>query len=151
MASSRRLSGLDIDRSARSSDLGPWVGCRQHLLLRVQGNGTILFNHDDYRRSEPEPPLTQLGLIRTPEKKSRALNARKVPGGKRVEREQIEWAAERLFELEETCALDVAEDGEHTWDEVADVLSVHKERVRQVGEEAHEKLRNGLERFSDED
>ena len=40
-----------------------------------------------------------------------------------------------------TCALDVATTGDHTQNEVADLLSVQKQRVDQIEKEAIAKLR----------
>ena len=37
-----------------------------------------------------------------------------------------------VHELEETCALDVAADGNHTCDEVGELLNLRGERVRQI-------------------
>jgi hypothetical protein len=49
------------------------------------------------------------------------------------------------------CALAVANEGPHTMEEVARVLGVSKERVRQLEESALEKLkRSPLRRFYDE-
>lgn len=39
-----------------------------------------------------------------------------------------------------SCALDVAEDGEHTLDEIAEYLGLTRERVRQVEEKALQKM-----------
>jgi hypothetical protein len=108
-----------------------FASCRHHLLARVQKNGTILFNDDAYRGS-----------------RSRALNARKVAGGKRAEARQILRAVNRLWELPETCALDVADRGEHTWPEVAQLLGVDKERVRQIGDEAYAKAQVLLAQYA---
>jgi len=37
-----------------------------------------------------------------------------------------------VWEMGETCSLDVADDGEHTLDEVAPMLEITKEWVRQI-------------------
>jgi hypothetical protein len=50
-----------------------------------------------------------------------------------------------VWELRETCALDVAAQGRHTLGEVGAVLGVSKERVRQIEEEALWKLRVMME------
>jgi len=36
------------------------------------------------------------------------------------------------WEMQETCALDVADDGGHTLDEVAELVGLTRERVRQI-------------------
>ena len=45
-----------------------------------------------------------------------------------------------------TCSLDVADIGEHTLEEVAEIFGMTRERVRQIQSEALEKLRAKLER-----
>ncbi|MBN2723784.1 MAG: DNA-binding protein [Deltaproteobacteria bacterium] len=46
------------------------------------------------------------------------------------------------WEMGESCALDVAEKGNHTLDQVGDFLNLTRERVRQIEADAFEKLRN---------
>lgn len=46
----------------------------------------------------------------------------------------------QLSELDESCALDVAERGQHTLKEVGDMLGVTRERIRQIEVEAKRKL-----------
>jgi len=39
-----------------------------------------------------------------------------------------------VVQLEETCALDVADEGPHTLEEIGDLLNISRERVRQIVE-----------------
>jgi hypothetical protein len=111
----------------------PFAGCRWHLGLRVQKNGTILVSLPaaDYRETD----------------KGRCLNPRKVPGGIAEITRLIEVAAEHVAGLPEgwSCALDVADrvaDGEPiSYVPIAEHLGVDRERVRQIAEEALAKIR----------
>jgi hypothetical protein len=97
--------------------------------LRVQRNGTILLNLRDWRYE-----------------RSRALNPAKVSGGRRGEQALIDAAADLVFDLAETCALDVADRGGLPgWPEVGDLLGVDRERVRQVAASGMDKLRRESE------
>lgn len=139
----RRASSPDAsEETLRRCRPCGFVSCRYHLLLRVQpDNGTIMFNHDDYRASETTIH-SSTGPVNVHLGESRSLNARKVAGGVAAVRAMIDWAADvRLWELAHTCALDVAEAGEHTCAQVADLLSTDRERVRQISDEALAKLR----------
>jgi transcriptional regulator with XRE-family HTH domain len=51
-----------------------------------------------------------------------------------------------LEDLPASCALDVADEGPHTLDEVGQALGITRERVRQIEEAALPRLRRGLER-----
>jgi hypothetical protein len=42
----------------------------------------------------------------------------------------------------ETCSLDVADDGEHTLEEVGELLNLTRERIRQIEDTALRKIRN---------
>ena len=44
----------------------------------------------------------------------------------------LNFPGKRLQDLEETCALDVAANGEHTLDEVGKFLNLTRERIRQI-------------------
>ncbi len=68
----------------------PWVSCRHHLYLEVDGRGHVRLAFPD---KEP-------------------------------------------WELRETCALDVAERGEHTLEYVGRLLNLTRERIRQLEERA---------------
>lgn len=73
----------------------PWVSCRHHLYLDIDGKGNLKINH---------------------------------PG-------------KELEELAETCALDAAGKTSRTLEEVAVLLSVTRERVRQIEQAALVHLR----------
>lgn len=45
------------------------------------------------------------------------------------------------LDMEETCALDIADRGDHTLQEIGDILGITKERARQIEEVALRKLR----------
>lgn len=50
-----------------------------------------------------------------------------------------------VWELQETCALDVADRGGETLEDVGDLMNVTRERVRQMQNRAHEELRRRLQ------
>lgn len=50
------------------------------------------------------------------------------------------FADKEPWELYPCCALDVAEEGEHTLEEVGEILGVTRERIRQIESAAEEKL-----------
>jgi hypothetical protein len=91
----------------------------------VQPNGTLLLNARGYRETG----------------QGRALNAHKVPGGRREVDRVINLGVELITEdLPQTCALDVAADS-HNYAEIADLLGVDCGRVRQIADSALVKLR----------
>jgi hypothetical protein len=99
----------------------PWVSCIHHLALRVQPNGTIMLNSGPgYRGSGA----------------GRALNPRKVAGGAAEVSRLIALAVELVEALPHTCALDVADEGEHNFVQIAELLGIDKERARQIAEGA---------------
>lgn len=51
----------------------------------------------------------------------------------------VDWDA-----MPETCALDVADRGEHTLEEIGDILGVTRERVRQIADKALDAFRRRL-------
>jgi len=51
------------------------------------------------------------------------------------------------WKVVETCALDVADRGEHTLEEVGGFLNVTRERARQIEKDAFDKLRPFFERL----
>lgn len=56
-----------------------------------------------------------------------------------------------VWEMSETCALDVADRGGITLEEVGELLNLTRERIRQVEVHGLEKLRNGYEAPPQED
>ncbi|NJK89879.1 MAG: DNA-binding protein [Myxococcales bacterium] len=65
---------------------------------------------------------------------------------------KINFPDKDIWDLEETCALDVAERGGVTLEEVGDIMNLTRERIRQVEVAGLEKLRTGqgdLETFID--
>jgi hypothetical protein len=86
----------------------PWISCRYHLLSEV---GRID------------------GSLR--------VAGKRIPA-KGSARAQIETAAERLANAKETCALDVADRGEHTLKQVGELMdcnvgeAMSRERIRQI-------------------
>ena len=65
---------------------------------------------------------------------------------------KINFPDKEVWELEETCALDVAERGGITLEEVGDIMNLTRERIRQVEVSGLQKLRDGevsLETFMD--
>lgn len=65
---------------------------------------------------------------------------------------KINFPEKAVWDLEETCALDVAERGGVTLEEVGDIMNLTRERIRQVEVAGLEKLRTGegdLETFLD--
>lgn len=90
----------------------PFVSCRHHLLLDVTDQGA----------------LHTIG--------QRAISLRM-----KSFQDWAENAATQVDMAKYTCSLDVADDGEHTLDEIGKILGVTRERVRQIENRAMEKLR----------
>ena len=53
----------------------------------------------------------------------------------------LAWSVEELFRMPETCALDVAERGGCTLEEIGRLLRITRERARQISAEAARKIR----------
>lgn len=92
----------------------PFFGCRHHLLLDVSESGSML----------------SAGLPHLPPKQGAYFF--------RVWEDPI---IAKLEEAKHTCSLDVADEGEHTLDEIGKILGVTRERVRQIETKALMKLR----------
>jgi hypothetical protein len=58
---------------------------------------------------------------------------------------KLNFPDREVHELHETCALDVADRGSHTLDEIGRVLNMAGERARQIAEDAFETARDLLE------
>jgi hypothetical protein len=61
----------------------------------------------------------------------------------------MNWDPSELHDMPETCALDVAERGGATLEEVGRLLRVTRERVRQIGNEASRKIRRSNPQLED--
>jgi hypothetical protein len=59
---------------------------------------------------------------------------------------KVNFPEKELFELEYTCALDVAEKGGITLEEVGEIMNLTRERIRQVETRGLEKVRTETER-----
>lgn len=55
----------------------------------------------------------------------------------------VAWPHLAPWEIPETCALDVAEGGEHTLDEIGELLNLSCERVRKIERQALSRLHEG--------
>ena len=55
----------------------------------------------------------------------------------------VAWPHLAPWEIPETCALEVAEGGEHTLDEIGELLNLSCERVRKIERQALARLREG--------
>lgn len=102
----------------------PWVGCRHHLALEVSAAGSIAL------RSVPGVRGRRIGLP-----------AGRPPGV--VEFAFIERVVDQLDELDEsaaTCALDEADEGGLSLEEVGQRMGITRERVRQIEVSGLEKI-----------
>ena len=99
----------------------PYVGCRHHLAVHVKGES-----------------ISHSG----PQAKGRALPG-KLPKGMSVD----SWSNDMLdamADMTETCALDVAHEGGHTLDDIANLFGLSRERTRQIEEAGLIKLRKRI-------
>jgi hypothetical protein len=98
----------------------PYVTCKHHLLLDVSADGSILLNDGDQRVG------------------SRAFSPR-------CGDDLDERAINRLQTMPATCALDVADEGGHSDDEVGAHLGVTPRHVRRLVERGFERARDDKE------
>ena len=105
----------------------PYVTCQWHLLLDVPEPGTsVKLNFPDLVEDRlHHGPLREDGSFFT-------------GGGGRLEEGPF------LEEMAETCALDVAANGAHTHEEIAPLLNLSRERIRQVEDETFVRLKKKL-------
>ena len=61
----------------------------------------------------------------------------------------VQFADREPWELPQTCALDVADKGDHTLEEVGNIIGVTRERARQLEEAALEKLQEEKEKLAE--
>lgn len=101
----------------------PFVGCRYHLLLDVNHKGSLAIARND--NAGPGRP--------------RVLTAK--PTAADVVQGWIDSAVEALAKMRETCALDVAERGEHDGVAIGKLLGFTRTRTGQVCEGALLQLR----------
>ncbi len=103
----------------------PWVGCKHHLLFHVSPSGSIRFNRD--RKTG----------------RNAAITTKSPRVGRRGEA-LLNDAVERLFELDQSCALDVAEWGGIGDSEVGVILGITYERSRQIAASALAKVKKAI-------
>lgn len=96
----------------------PWVGCKYHLLIDVKDKGGMVVNFD--------------GGLRT-------ISTRRA-----IDEEWMDSAVDRLETMKHTCALDVADLGEHTLEEVGELYGLTRERIRQMVDVSLESLKESM-------
>jgi len=119
----------------------PWVGCRYHLLVDVNSRGDLALN----RRTGQSRRDTLYATEQSVE----------------LVEEWMDIAIDRLSTMRETCALDVAERGEHSVPELAELLGISRQSARDLMIKARsegarvaedlgidEELREGIQRDS---
>lgn len=111
----------------------PWVSCRYHLLLDVNERGSIRMN---------------LARLEAVERDAGKRTVRRNVGGQRFEAWSDD-AVDRLFELSETCALDVADRGAHALHEVGDTMSMTREGARLIEASGLLKMKAAKEAWSE--
>lgn len=99
----------------------PWVRCKYHLLIDVKEKGGLVVNFET-------------GL--------RTLSTRRS-----LDEEWLDAAVERLDTMKHTCVLDVADQGEHTLEEVGELYGLTRERIRQIVDGGVEALREHTEKL----
>jgi DNA-directed RNA polymerase sigma subunit (sigma70/sigma32) len=62
---------------------------------------------------------------------------------------RINFSEKEVWELDETCALDVADKGGHTLDQVGKWMGVTRERIRQIECSALSKLQSSMGDYKD--
>jgi hypothetical protein len=93
----------------------PWVGCEYHLLLYLDGDGALFVAR---KRSVPG--------------RRAAIAEQATPEAQAMVEAWIDAALAVLEQLEDSCALDVADRGEHTCEEVAALSGVTKQFVNSL-------------------
>lgn len=93
----------------------PWVGCEYHLLLYIDGDGALFVAR---KRSVPG--------------RRGAIDENATPEAQAMVDAWIDAALAVLERLEDSCALDVSDRGEHTCEEVAALSGVTKQFVNSL-------------------
>ena len=129
----------------------PWVGCKHNLMLDVnQETGSITLNV-----GRETAPGGRRGRQVMTHRRLNTISARSSGKGLREQR-LLDEGIEKLFTVFEkvlkgdniqTCVLDcVTNEKSHTLEEVGSMLSVTRERIRQIESRAEKKLREMSER-----
>jgi hypothetical protein len=100
----------------------PFVSCRYHLLLDVTRKGTIKLNKADVPSIRRHYSQTLVDLF-------------------------VDEAIEHLATMADSCALDVAARGSHNNEELAGILGVTREAVRQLMELPEAQLKAALHEY----
>lgn len=122
----------------------PWVGCKYHMLIDVQPTGSIKFNAGATRTTTPKRGRGRRQGYRIaanlPVLTQRMIGSKR---GRALQEEQDDRILELLENQEHTCVLKVIQHRDNeplTLDAVGEVLSITRERVRQIQTKATKKL-----------
>jgi hypothetical protein len=108
----------------------------------------------DRRREPVDPKLLELAAQKRPHKRSECINGRRpclfvsckhhlyLDVNPQTGSIKLNFPDKEVWELNDTCALDVAERGGMTLEEVGEILNLTRERVRQLEATGLQKLLN---------